>query len=285
MKRLIFKLLKWHAKKLGFGDYFADLHYKQLIYDYKNELISDYLDVYRCHKKGFYYYTLKWGISDLSEKNYMKYLSDFNYRKLFPINGEYSHWIDDKLTFRLIFSKYSNHIPKYYYHINNDGKILKGIDLYEKKNNQIYTVEDILNLLRKSKILALKKRSGSRAEGFAVLKHVQNKYFINSVEKDRTEVEKYLAGLRDYIIQEYIKQSKEIEEYYSSIRILVIHEKCEMPLIFSAMLYLSEPNQLSKNKNDTNRNMEFPKSKIDIKTGEYSLLENKDEKRKVQDGR
>lgn len=272
IKRLILKVLKRAAKKQGFGDFFAEIHVKQLLNEYRYTKLKEYPEIHKCHKKGFYYSTQQIGWADLSGVNYLNYISDFNYRKLHPMNGEYSHWIDDKLTFRLIFDKYKEHIPRYYYHISNDGVILQGIDLPGQYKKESYGLEEILHFLKVTQILAAKKRCGSGSEGFFVLMYHQNKYYVNSNEINEDEMVKFIGGLRDYILQEYIAQSSQMTEKYSTIRIQVIHEQNEMPQIVAAKIILYEPTNSCDKIVDMDTIGLYREQKIEISTGKYQSL-------------
>ena len=81
-------------------------YYRLRALRYKLQFLRDYLktgknpvEVYRIHRKGFTVndYMLL-GIAD-SKSNY---LTSKQYCSIHPINGQYSSWIDDKLTFLVL---------------------------------------------------------------------------------------------------------------------------------------------------------------------------------------
>ena len=73
-------------------------------------------------RRGFW--ADKLNFYQLTEDNYRDYLSDFDYYRMHPLNkGGYSRWIDDKLTFKYILSKYNEFLPEYYAEIDLGGNI------------------------------------------------------------------------------------------------------------------------------------------------------------------
>ena len=117
----------------------------------KNASISDKL---WCLNHGFSIgeYNL-YGHENL-KKNFRDYLSTKQYYRLHPINGMFSVWIDDKLTFRHIISGFKEYLPKYYFDIE-DGEVLKLPDCPNNIKNNSF--QGILELLKKEKKLVLKK--------------------------------------------------------------------------------------------------------------------------------
>src|SRR5699024_196046 len=83
---------------------------KQKIWAYKRGFLSSRI--------------LDYGINN---DNFQSYLSDIDYYKMFPMNGKYAYWINDKLTTKYILEEYGEYLPDYFYTIKN-GEILPSIN-------------------------------------------------------------------------------------------------------------------------------------------------------------
>lgn len=248
------------GKCYGFKDEYAGTHIIKLIKDYKEAGIKGALHVHKIHKRGFYLKSEQ--EFKLNDNNFKDYLSDFDYRRLAPLNGHYTIWLDDKLTFRHVFSKYRNHIPKYYFHIDSEGELLNGIDLPIEYRMMQSETEKFFELLEDKEYLLAKKAVGSLSDGIIVAKYQNEKYYINSKEMSREEVTKTLTNMRDYIIQQYIMPSKEIPSCFTTVRLIVVHNPNENYEIKYAFIYTVEPG--------------VPSSVIDIETGKYYILNNQE---------
>lgn len=151
------------------------------------------------------------------------YINNAEYYGLHPINQEFSHWIDDKLTlaFLLRGTEMESYLPEYYYHITSTGEFLK-IGLSENLDNN---VADVLTLLKEKGILAIKRISGSIGEGFYRFEYVDGQFFINGTENTTDDVLLMLGSLRNYLIMEFLRPCKAFAEYCSktsnTIRYLV----------------------------------------------------------------
>ncbi len=133
-------------------------------------------------------------------QNYRDYLSIRDYYRLHPINGEYSFWIDDKLTMKYVFSKYDALLPAYYYQLEKN-RILRltncpadcGADL-----------DGVLELLRQKQVLAAKRLWGSCGQGFYRLEYRDGQYRVTGRPVSEEELRELVSGLYSYLIMEYI---------------------------------------------------------------------------------
>ena len=65
-------------------------------------------------RRGFYPSRIE--LYGLNESNYKMYLSDLDYRKIFPLNNSFQKWLDDKLTTKYVFqdARIIDFMPQYY---------------------------------------------------------------------------------------------------------------------------------------------------------------------------
>ena len=100
-------------------------------------------------KRGFY--PSRKELYGLNESNYKRYLSDIDYKKLYPLNNSFQIWLDDKLTTKYVLqdTRYKDYMPKYFIYIENDGCYSYLMDFDEHINKDS---DSLLNLLRKEKV-------------------------------------------------------------------------------------------------------------------------------------
>ncbi len=223
LKNLIIRRLR----KQGYSEYFAP----RVLDERFNDLFSNKETTWKqkiwAQKRGFL--SDKIAFYGLTEENFKDYLSDFDYYKLHPINGPYSHWIDDKLTMKLILHPFSEYLPEYYYQISN-GQILKLMDCPEGYES---TIEDIIRLLYEKHFLAAKLYSGTFANGFLKISYEGENILINNVVISYESLVNLISSwLRirsgGYLITEYLSGNSELGKIWNqtpnTLRTMVINE-------------------------------------------------------------
>lgn len=180
--------------------------------DYKKLKMSK-IKIWQIHRLGFD--VQFWCLAGLNKNNYNKYLSTVEYYKMHPINGDFSKWIDDKLTLKYLCTgtDLDRYMPEYYYQVDSKGNILKLVDCPYKNNDT--TEKDIAGLLREKEFLAIKLISGSIGEGFYKAYYKDNYYYVNDTKMNFSEFCEFIKTLRNYLITEYFLPHKEISQYYS----------------------------------------------------------------------
>lgn len=171
--KCIFKEYLKHKWNLNSG---VELLVQAFYNDYKKYQIYT---AYKIHSYGF---TVdNWRMLKINKNNYLEYLSDAQYCGLHPLNGHFSMWIDDKLTLKYLFagSALKNYILKYYFHIDSYGNILPLID--SGINCGKANASDIIFLLKRNGLLAVKLLAGSIGEGFYKIEYKVNCYYINGI--------------------------------------------------------------------------------------------------------
>ena len=107
---------------------------KQFYKDYQNDG-PQWRKIHRAHRCGFTWND--WRMDRLTKESQKNYLKSAHYYAMHPINGVYSKWIDDKLTLKYLCGSDSGldrYMPRYYFQIDQNGKILCLPDYYREKS-------------------------------------------------------------------------------------------------------------------------------------------------------
>lgn len=162
---------------------------------------GSYWKIAKAHLKGWSY--SDWCIMGLTDKTQKDYLSTRDYASLHPLNGNYSSWIDDKLTLKYILygTEAGKYMPDYYYELMTDGRVVGLMDLDESYSK---SVEGIAQLLRDKHLLAFKLVKSSLGVGFYRVEYKEDKYRLNDEEMNLPEFMDRLKSLKGYLITEYL---------------------------------------------------------------------------------
>lgn len=226
MKSMLNKLVKKKLLDLGFSNHYSLIYADYIVDDLEKKGIPLKKKIWAL-KHGFRLKTISF--CNLTDTNFKDYISDIDYYSLHPINGFFSHWIDDKITFRYILEPYSNYLPEYYYHLYND-EILKLIDCPEYLGNNI---KSIITLLKEKRVLAAKLLNSVGGQGFFKLEF-NNLFYVNNVALSEDELIQKIKtwGIENpggYLITEYLFPCEELSKIWNksgnALRITVIREK------------------------------------------------------------
>jgi len=194
------------------------------------------------HEKGFFYNSAV--LYNLNESNYLEYLSDYEYFKLFPMNGNYAFWINDKLTLMYTLREYKEYLPKYYFHIGEEHKVYSLLDY---KHTELYKSsqdkdslhsETILKLLESEKALIAKPVVGAVSSGLHVLKCQNGVYYDNKNEITKDNLLALLDSLNEYIVEEFIDFVGQMPENSDCIRLVVLNKDGYNPEVVCAYLIM-----------------------------------------------
>jgi hypothetical protein len=161
--------------------------------------------------------------------HYKDYLSSRDYFRLHPINGEYSFWIDDKLTMKYVFSRYDDYLPAYYYQLEKN-RLMRLTNCPEAYGDSI---DGIIGLLREKKILAAKRLWGSCGRGFYRLEYKDGEFLVTGKPVSEQELRQLLGSLYSYLILEYVFNHQVLREIWpdatNTLRVLIAN--CDGQLV------------------------------------------------------
>jgi len=234
IKRAVNKLIKLIMVKRGYSPYFALSAFRLHWEDFSKNPTTTWRQKIWAQRRGFH--SSKIAVYGLTEENWRDYVSDFDYLKMHPINGSYTHWIDDKLIIRYLLAPFKDYLPDYYCQISG-GKVMALPDAPPGFTSDI---TGILTLLKEVGNLAVKPAMGTKGEGFYKFSFDGRKYFINYIEKQPEEIHQLLQQLRGYIVTEYLPAHSSLGRIYpraaNSVRVHVINENGTEPLAVCAYI-------------------------------------------------
>lgn len=169
-------------------------------------------------------------------KNYRDYLSVKQYNQLHPINGMFTLWIDDKLTVKHVLSRFSEHLPLYYFDIE-DGAALRLPDCPDSVQASGY--EGIVELVRQEKKLALKQLLGTYGRGFYRLEYADGQFYITGEKATEEELIRLLKSLNHYLVTEFITNHETLRgiwpEATNTLRVIMANVDQE-PIILRSFI-------------------------------------------------
>lgn len=195
---------KW---KMGSG---AGMLAGDFIADYKARRHSIW-KIRHIHRLGFS--VGDWDLLSLTDENCERYLSTARYYAMHPLNGEFSKWIDDKLTLKYLCcgTELDRYCPAYYYQIDSKKNVLPLPDAEGRGGSA--DIGSIVDLLESKGVLALKRIAGSLGEGFYRLERDGGSFLVNGKRMSRAELEDLLGGLKSYIVTEFLKPHPDLAAF------------------------------------------------------------------------
>lgn len=175
----------------------------------------------------------------LNEDNYDMYMPDLDFHRMRSVNGHYRRWIDDKLTIKYVLHAFNNHLPAYYY-LLEDGKHSRISKLPDCPLHYGTEVYDIIGLLESKGYLAVKLLAGSLGVGFYKLGYENGVYLVNGKTVSRAQLEELLLELRSYIVTEYLVGHSQLGSICgyrpNSVRLVTLNQPGSPPLIVGALM-------------------------------------------------
>ncbi len=224
-KRIAKYLVSYYAKRKGF-----------LYYMYRNWLRGLWEDIRLdtttwkekrwAHKRGFYSYRIRqYG---LTEENYRSILSDYDYKRLRPINGKYQKWLWDKEFMYYVLQPYRRYLPQYYYRIvphKGGNRVFSFLDA----KGEPRPMEDVANLIRQKRLLTLKASVGSHGKNFYRLEweEATDQVLVNGKPRSMEAFLDWISQMKTtQFLSEFISMHSQLQSIYpgvtGTIRIMVI---------------------------------------------------------------
>lgn len=220
MKKVIRRLIFYSLKARGFKPYMASYFGGLILNDFFDNKVSLREKIW-AYRRGFLSSRIR--NYNLTEKNYKEYLSDYDYYKMFPLNGCEALWINDKLTTKYVFAPFDEFLPGYFFMLN-DGKVTS---LHNTEKIQC-NISDVVEKIKEAGVLALKKESAYGGIGFYKVEFLADGFSINGQHYTEEELKSFLGSLKRYLVMEYIVAHDDIRKYYTGatgvLRMMVINE-------------------------------------------------------------
>lgn len=178
-------------------------------------------------KRGFFPGRIE--LYGLTEENFHKFIPDYSYFMLHPLNHHFKIWVNDKLTLKYVLNSNGceDTMPEYYLYIENNGNYTY---LMDDPADVSHDKDYVLNLLRKKGTLAVKPNSGtSGGRGFLKLEYRDGMYLENNVPVQLGVLEKTINQLRNYVVTEYVKQHSELADVWPASECTLRIIMCKLP--------------------------------------------------------
>ncbi len=140
-------------------------------------------------------------VCQINKSNYKEFLNDRDYALGHPWNGAYSHIIDSKLYLPLLFYRYPEYVPTYFYFKDESGFLP-----LDRKGISRENVENFFDLLSREKKLCLKHTHSSVGQGFMLVEQQDDTFTLNGKSISKEDLRKLVDGLNEYIITAYVYQ-------------------------------------------------------------------------------
>lgn len=235
IKTILKKAEGFYQARKGFSRTRFFLLKNNMKQDYKNSKLPTTQKKW-AQKRGFYTYRIQqYG---LTEENYRDTISDRDYEYLYPMNHPvYQQWIENKLTMRYTLAPFKDYLPKYYYHLMKDRDVMRLMDC---PTEFAASVDGLLECIRSCGVVAAKKARGAHGVGFYKIEVSEEGFRANGEEYSLEGFKKFLLGLDDYVITEYVKMHPFFEKLnpasVNTIRITAINEHGNDPILPFAFL-------------------------------------------------
>lgn len=234
VKRFIRKKFAETFYPAGLKPYLSYTWISDILKDFKTQKEISFKDKIYAYKNGFFSYRLvQYNITEKTRKNH---ISDFEYKWLRHINSHYRVWLEDKNTLKYIVLKYKNVFPDYYYYIRHKDDNTQIVGLMDCKRKDVHSFQDVINLIKEKKIIALKPDEGSHGDGFYRCEFIDDKFYLNFKESNQEEILEILSKKENsYIITEYIQMHDDLKKIYdgsvNTLRAIVFKSDGRTPTI------------------------------------------------------
>ena len=181
----------------------------------------------------------------LDEGNVSRYLSDYDYYKVWPVNNWTRMWINDKLTLKYMLAntEFSSFMPQYYFYTAPEG-LRRLVD--SPQSVSLTSAREFRHVLESVGEFACKPCNGTTSLGFIHIAYRDGQYLVNGRKIDPGDFDDFLAQHPNYVFTEYLRPSRQFAPYSSHIhtlRIVTVNEGGVSPRVVGG--YLRIPNRFS----------------------------------------
>lgn len=232
LELLYIPILKW---KWGLSRRKARGIARIFLSDYRKRKMSLH-KIFSIHNSG--YSVNDWRSALITKETKKQYLTTIQYSKMHPLNGEYTKWIDDKLTLKYLCAgtPLDAHMTRYFFLIDTKGNVHKLCDCPQTYGDTL-SAEDIISYIRHEGVIAFKLRSGAIGKGFYKAEYHDNLYYLNGSELSLEDITKKIKTFRDCLVVEYLRPHPAIAKFCSNvtntIRYLSVKMDCQHVMLKS----------------------------------------------------
>lgn len=208
---------------------------------------------------------------NLSEDNMSDYISDYNYRKIWPLNSWERIWINDKLTLKYMMAhtEFDKYMPRYFYYVDAKRGLLSLIDNKQKEN----TMDAFFECLNNEKVFACKPCNGAGSQGFYKLAFENNEYSINGKVVSKEDIVDFVFSHKNFVFTEYLYPSEQMKKYspiIHTLRVVVANDSGNDPFIVGGYLRFANETTGAANHMTGTTSEEFDlDTEVDWKTGRF----------------
>jgi hypothetical protein len=149
----------------------------------------------------------------LKKDTVQRYMPDFIHDSLHPINGMFSHMIDDKTNLPSLLKDFAEYAPVYHYLIYDD----EMIDLSDGRGDTgAYDPRKLLSLCGVSGKLIIKPLGGEGGEGVFRIEANAGSFSVNSNGCNEGDLLRRLANLDCHIVCQFEHQHQYATDLYPS---------------------------------------------------------------------
>lgn len=175
---------------------------------------------------------------ELTDANASDYLSDYDYARVWPLNGWQRVWVNDKLTLKYLLAgtPWGTLLPKYYFYAGVHGPV----PLMDARARG--TRDGFLGTLREVGELACKPCNGEHAIGFNKLGYEGGTYLINNREADADAVWRFVRDHPNDIYTEFLHAGGGLERMspvVHTLRVLTVNPTATDPVLAACYLRLA----------------------------------------------
>ena len=171
-------------------------------------------------------------LGDYSDDQFIK---EVDYLRLYPLNGKFNSWVDDKLTTYYMLHQYQNYMPTYYFYINSIGKIRP------MEESTYCDVNRVIDFLKEKKKVVLKQAVGTISQGFMIISYENESFWVNKKALTELEMREELLSKRDYIVQEYVATHPSLPKNIHTIRTVVMRQEDGQVQIGNVTINIKNP--------------------------------------------
>jgi hypothetical protein len=212
-------------------NFYKVLHrFKIIQKDLQNQFPLNFKTKITMWRRGFL--SEKFVLYNLSQNNWMEFLSDYHARQQKWVNDPYTVVLDNKLIFHNVVRK-AIRVPKNYALIKKGG-------IYPINRERVITNFDQLVEYIKEKPIVLKPVSGGGGKNVLLIDHQNGWLACNKIPSDEQKLKERIESMDEMLITEFIEQGRFPKSLYpessNTMRIVTLRDvDTDKPFIVRAV--------------------------------------------------